>query len=234
MCRVHPLLQDASSRCLAYAFMAYPALWSSFARHSPSIHHIYATLRTAGVRIKALLAMAPDKRPLVPYAGFDERDVKDFNMENMEEFDAEESQLKGPCSMEGAVDSSTAVSIWLLMLYQMFRSPCLIIRDKFLSERQEEGSQYSPHGDDDEGSVDQILQIVTDILLCSNDMKEAAYLQCIKFVAAMNWQVPYRDTSATSDVRVQHVLMAIGVHDGSVCRWPSCALIYSLWRKWPL
>ncbi|CAE7601548.1 unnamed protein product, partial [Symbiodinium microadriaticum] len=85
----------------------------------------------------------------------------------------------------------------------MIRSPSFIIRDKFLGARQHDAAGQKWLGEEDEGgSVDQILQVVTDILLCSNDMKESAYLQCIKFVTAINWQVPSRDSeiNASSEI----------------------------------
>ena len=196
------MLKDGASRCLAYGFMAYPLLWSTYSKLNPSIDHICAVLGSSSVRIKALLAMPPESRPSVPYVGFDERDVEDYNMTNMEEFDDAEV-VKGPYDMEGSVDSSTAVSIWLLVLFQMIRSPSRVIADSFLSRDSDGVDTRDSYGDEmSTASVDDILQAVTDILLASNTMKEDAYLQCVKVVAAINWQVPSKDHMGSSEVGI--------------------------------
>jgi hypothetical protein len=199
-CRVHSILQDGASRCFAYGFMAYPSMWVAYAKLNPTIDHIYSVMNSAVLRIKELLALPPESKPSVPYAGFDARDVKDFNMENMEEFEDEDEdedsrRKKDPCYMTGSVDSSVAVSIWLLVLFQMFRSATTIIGDEFRNKRSDDGD------DVDDQVVDQVLQSLTDLLVATNGMKEDAYLQCIKVVTALNWQVPKKDPmSDTTEV----------------------------------
>jgi len=200
---VHPLLRDGAARCLAYGTMAHPKLWRDYCQLSNSADHMVAVMGSAVGRIKTLVAMPPDARPNVPYAGFDERDIKDFNMEHMEEYDAVENEERGSCYMEGSTDSATTVAIWLLMLFQMFRVPTRLLGDEFRARRaqvQNVDSSGTQPQCTAHPTTDKFLSMLAELLFSSDHMKEDSYLLCIKTVAAVNWHLPAQINAGSTEV----------------------------------
>jgi hypothetical protein len=189
----------------------------------PSPLHLYRVTYIAVERMKVLVEMPPEEKPAVPYAGFDSRDVKDFNMENMEEFDVtngEGAAAKGVYEMIGATDVATTIAVWLLILFEIYRSPSRLIGDDFRRRRiallgmslgvpggaageatgVATGVGLSGEEDQQRCTMENFLEMVTDLLCLSSKFKESSYLLCLKVIAAINWQVPAKDLVGSTEV----------------------------------
>jgi hypothetical protein len=251
----YPVLQDAAARCLAYAHLPYPKIWSDYlhAMLKPSPLHFYRVTYIAVERMKVLVEMPPEEKPAVPYAGFDSRDVKDFNMENMEEFDlsnGEGTAAKGVYEMIGATDVATTIAVWLLLLFEIYRSPSRLIGDDFRRRRiallgmsldtarggavvTTTGEGLSGEEDQQKCSMENFLEMVSDLLCLSSKFKESSYLLCLKVVAAINWQVPAKDLVGSTEVSFPplpfppSVALSTSAHSSSVV----CSLSVSLSRS---
>lgn len=209
----HPVFQDAAARCLAYAHMPYPKIWIDYlhAMDKPSPIHTYRVTFVAVERIKVLVDMPPEEKPLVPYAGFDMRDIKDFNLENLEEYNLSGETQRQQYDMIGATDVATTIAVWLLLLFEIFRAPSRLIGDDFRRRRiallgmssrtSTTASSSSPSEELDKMSTtENFLEMVSDLLSLSDKLKESSYLSCIKVIAAINWQIPSKDLVGSTEV----------------------------------
>jgi hypothetical protein len=189
--------------------MVFPDMWSTYvdgvACTSPLV--FYRVTYIAVERIRALLSLPPQARASVPYAGFDLRDIKDFNLENLEEYDLYGSQEEdGPFYMQGATDSSTAVAVWLLLLSQIFRSNSLLIGTDFRAARLSLSRQLrvtrlgDPSDEEEPNMCENFLGMISDLLKMSAKMKEDSYLLTLKVVAAINWLIPTKDLVGSTEV----------------------------------
>ena len=164
----------------------------------------------------------------VPYAGFDIRDVKDYNMENMEEYNLTSSSVSHSTSltMKGSTDILTTISIWLLLLFEIYRTPSRIIGDDFRNRRisllgmnfglgmnttiagtrnktpLKQDSFNLTEGEDDftTNPIEKFLGMIIELLNLSKKFKEDSYLLGIKVITAINWQVPTKDLVGSTEV----------------------------------
>lgn len=230
------MFQDASARCLAYAYMSYSSIWNDFLKDmvQPSPIYFYRITFIAIERMKNLVDLPPDEIPKVPYVGFDIRDVKDYNMENLEEYNFSQSNHQSTnvndkkFDMQGSTDVSTTIAIWLLLLFEMYRTPSRVIGDDFRNRRisllgmnlglglSSSNSNLSKNsklqlkqqdsftqGDEDglnSNPTEKFLEMVSELLNLSKKFKETSYILCIKVIAAMNWQIPTKDIVGSTEV----------------------------------
>jgi hypothetical protein len=207
--------------------MPYPRIWADYlhAMTTPSPIHFYRVTFIAVERIKALIDMPLEDKPRVPYAGFDLRDIQDYNLENLEDYNLSgQGDGAGVVDMIGATDVSTTISVWLLLLFELFRAPSRLVGDDFRRRRitmlgmrvggvggrplsaaltpvTETGTETGAGtGDEQKTTIENFLEMVAELLRLSHKLKEGSYLLCIKVIAAMNWQVPAKDLVGSTEV----------------------------------
>lgn len=98
--------------------------------------------------------------------------------------------------MRGSVDCATAKSIWLLVIFQLFRSPVLVLNSEFRRWRLKRNSSCAPG----EITTDQFLDKIKDLLYLTCDMGDETFSVCMKALAAINWQIPLRYSLESTEV----------------------------------
>lgn len=118
--------------------------------------------------------------------------------------------------MVGATDVATTIAVWLLLLFEIYRSPSRLIGDDFRRRRiallgmnlgtggagegVATGVVLSGEEDQQTCTMENFLEMVSDLLCLSSKFKESSYLLCLKVIAAINWQVPAKDLVGSTEV----------------------------------
>lgn len=182
-------MQDAASRCLAYGYLACSNIWVYYSHTTSS--HLYAYIITH-VAVNRIRGLAAAPRPSSVNL---EDSFSDLRVSSTESFEPLSSPVKKR-TMRGDVDPDTAMSIWLLVLFQLFRSPILILNKEFRRWRLKRNSSCV----EGEITTDQFLESVTDLLYMTCDMGADAFAECVKALAAINWQIPLRYSLESTEV----------------------------------
>ena len=204
---------DLACECLAFAGNIYPTLWQEFLTTEITTRLVLSVSLKALDRCECLThkskeGMRTARNSIVStqYLGYDSRDKKDFNMEGYDENDK--------CLEEATIaKEATEMTIltWLLLLFQFFCHQINEVNRLVRSERiqsiakvdtSSSSSNSSSKSDSTDDSSDNVTSIycglVERILLLSQSLPEDAFLQVIKIAAAMNFQLPVRqDTNST-------------------------------------
>jgi len=219
----------AASRCLAFSGNVYRRLWVDFVcdeeQHLDLVCKaaVFASQQCIAA-LRETVAWNANKPPeeCTTYLGFDKRDIKDFNLVGYDEDDdssrpnsthTRRSSTHGVVGMEDVDDFEVAVSVWLLLLFQMFceKSSFLsAVLRRYYHHLEAEGSDADdPHraGDDDQDREEDHLDAippsacaartfdafvtVTEALLggCKH-FTAKAYLDAVKALAALNRHCP--------------------------------------------
>ena len=206
---VHPQLQDGAARCFAYAFMVCPTLWTFYGSlmmvsksDKEKSGFVFAIWSAVARRVQFLCNLPAEGPSVGPYLGFDERDIEDFNLYDLDEYGEDaKKKPKNPFEMHGCPDANTMVSIWLLMAFQLCRSNMRQIGDSFRNRRVLKLGLEGEDGEDESlDPTDDLLKKLSELLLCSHKLKEDSYLLLIKVIAAINWQVPEKDLVGSTEI----------------------------------
>ena len=217
---VHPSLQDGASRCLAYGYVACPLMWLHYSQRMTSHQYAYRLMEVAVTRVQALIDVSC-------VSGVD----------IIEDYAAR--PLTG--QMLGEVDPPTAVSIWLLVLFQLFRSPVVILNAEFRRWRLKRNAGVAS----DEITTDRFLQFVRELLVLSSSMTKKSFSVCMKALVAINWQIPLRYSLESTEVRNPWKSWTLCCEDPYIAcfaispslnffflsRYQTCAHDYMSWRK---
>jgi len=226
--RTHPEHCDTASRCLAFAGNIYGNLWADYVVEESQLRLLLTASEVSvskAARLSSVKASGASVADSSPYLGFDERDIKEFNLVGYEgetqQSRNRRSSTHGLVGLEDVDDSHAAILVWLLLITQFFSNeipllPSLVRAQRALAAEQQEPSveeisvfqfdtSLSP-----QDHVPLALQGITRLLVglsdCvlrfSKNFSEDAYLQCIKAVAAINRQMPYDEVGTTENAKV--------------------------------
>jgi hypothetical protein len=90
------------------------------------------------------------------------------------------------------------MSIWLLVIFQLFRSPVLVLNSEFRRWRLKRNSSCAPG----EITTDQFLDKIKDLLYHTCDMGDDTFSVCMKALTAINWQIPLRYSLESTEVAI--------------------------------
>ena len=107
--------------------------------------------------------------------------------------------LQHEMHMLGDVDPSTAVSIWLLVLFQLFRSPVIILNAEIRRWRLKKNAGVAAG----EITTNRFFELVTELLYLTCDMGSDSFAECMKALVAINWQIPLRYSLESTEVGSQ-------------------------------
>lgn len=213
-------LEDAASRCVAFAAGIYSNLWPEFCAAPEKALLALQACKKAGERIGQLVASLPKKgspNEHGGYLGYDERDRLDFDSEGYTEVD--KTHLE-----EEAARIQDTIMVWLLMMYQIFSQPLSQISKKVIACRTRKNNRYSSRrlqqlkrSSNTELIADiyaldlaldnlDMVAFFTDLtavlldLLIRKCLTEDAHCQCIKVVTVMNMQMPRLQQADTNEV----------------------------------
>ncbi len=171
------------------------------------VYRIAVILKLAVERCTALLAIQAGAAALSSsnYHGFDERDIADYNLDKSDYNNDSELETK----KQEANQAFMQCSIWLLLLTQLFGpdydelSICIrSYRVNYLGFH-----NIAVAKDDSTAStvVDDTIKLLAastkSLLLLSSNMKEEAYLLCIKAITYINSHFPSKDLIGSTEVR---------------------------------
>ncbi len=199
---------DNAIRCFAFSFMVYNNLWDAYSQTQDSSATMIRLLSVSSQRIVDLLAKGSSSsvRTGDPYVGYDERDMKDFNVQGRD-------VIEGTGELGSTSDSDIAT--YLLFLFQLFVKPNIELGGLIRSFRVTKSKvQPSVLPDESLGSladilpdivpakhvVDTFLSSVKSLLYSSVTMKEDSYLLFIKAISALNGQIPLRYLIGSTEV----------------------------------
>lgn len=148
---VHPTLKTLASQCLAFAGNIYGTLWVDFASECEvTLSLMLAAAEVAMNSITKLVnhnyddIVSPVPAPSLelPYAGFDERDIKDFSLsDDYKQYVEDQKEalrrrsshgLKG---LENVTDVDAAILVWSLVLFQIFSREIPLLKETISTTR---------------------------------------------------------------------------------------------------
>jgi len=127
---------DTELRCLAYAGVIYNSLWTDFtALNKSNLRKVYQTIDSTLNAVHELLGVYEEMKSKYssnkgPYAGFDERDIKEYNMDGWEEFQGDKytGSAEVQALAEELKDAEHVLMVLLLLLSQIF-GHCASLKD---------------------------------------------------------------------------------------------------------
>lgn len=180
---------EAAARCLAFAGNVYRRVWVDYACDLPQLQRVMDSAQRAVERIRQLLVSAEEasaaSRVCHNYLGFDERDIKAYNLVGYEEQPQGMSKRRsthGIAGLEAVDDTQASILVWLLLLFHFFaeKNPLMTARLRLRSSESED-------------LVEALVAVCQFLLESCAKFTEDSYLSCIKVVAAINRQFPAAD-----------------------------------------
>ena len=174
---------EAAARCLAFAGNVYRRVWVDYASDIPQLERLVLSAELAADKIRQLLFVSAEEasaasRVCTTYLGFDERDIKAYNLVGYEEQQPESSRRRsthGIAGLEAVDDTQASILVWLLLLFHFFAE-----KNPLMSARLRASEDLV-------AALAAICQLLLDSCAkCTED----SYLSCIKVVAAINRQFP--------------------------------------------
>lgn len=183
----------AAARCLAFAGNVYRRLWVDYTADFPELYRIFDVALIVVDKLRQLVVTRGEvsAAPLVcsTYLGFDERDVKEFNLvgyvdESLgHKAGGRRNSTHGIIGMESTDDDNASIMVLLLLLFQFFseRNPLITARLRGTSSSNSTAADHI---------LVKFVEISKFLLLACAEFSEDSYLQCIKVIAAINRQFP--------------------------------------------
>jgi len=206
--RVPPSLSKAAAQCLAVAGTVYQKLWADFICDTDRLHDV---LSMSIFLVKNISALAITKKMVksasVPYIGFDERDVADYNLEGIER--EEES------GAEQDEEVQNSLLVLLMLLTQIYAQDVSVLKASFgTSASSAEGVEAVSRMTSDEilkalaaaQCEEQISTSRTMKLTCASllllmpSFSEDAYLLALKTISGLNRQSPKLDYLNSTEI----------------------------------
>ena len=113
-------VRDACIRCIAYAGNIHKRLWSEYiAKYGHQSLFEFTSVVAKVVEAAAITAknILPRALPAIPYHGFDERDIKEYNLQGYEQ---KQEQILEPLSSMNLESIDSTLQYWLLAAYQAY------------------------------------------------------------------------------------------------------------------
>jgi hypothetical protein len=222
-------LANSSSQVLAYGGNICPNLWKEYINDwDVNLLKITNIAKVCIYNMNKLINVIDEDRRCStintiqqPYAGFDERDIKEFNLNTEDYADYIENKKEnervtshGIKGLEEVSDLQATLMVWSLLLTQLFNKEIFILKDFIKDER----FLLDNGGDGGEGTqnttyITELVTIVSTLLSHATNVDENIYEQFIKAIAAVNIQFAPRNNNenVTTEVAELCVQMQFNV-----------------------
>ena len=205
-----------SAKCLAYSCNIQPNLWndSITAFGDNTISLLYSVTSGSILGLNEMILEMNELRKNneianrnVPYAGFDERDIKEYDMRGYEEYENKnkKNDNNGDSDYNHEKDEEDLdeekVMIWILVIIQIFTGKCDVIRSNLLSNRKLSDGYFpliSTHIEDEtlentgscldgtRGDIPVPLQSIELLLRLTSELQDNAFALALQAAALMN------------------------------------------------
>jgi len=217
-------LANSSSQVLAYGVNIYPNLWKEYINDwDVNLLKVLNIAKSCLYNIDKLIYVIDEDRRCSthntvqqPYAGFDERDIKEFNLnteyyadyiENKKENERVTSHgIKG---LEEVSDIQATLMVWSLLFTQLFNKDIFLLKDLIKDERSildDENNEDNVDTNEDtskESKMNDLIAMVNTLIGYAKNVDENVYEQFIKAIAAINVQFVSRsnkENNVTTEV----------------------------------
>lgn len=201
-------LATSSSQVLAFGGNICPNLWKEYINDwDVNLIKILNVAKSCLYNIDKLINVIDEDRRCSayntiqqPYAGFDERDIKEFNLNTEDYADYIENKKEnervsshGIKGLEEVSDLQATLMVWSLLLTQLFNKEIFILKDSIKDERclLLDGE----NNDSNTNKVGDLITMVKTLLSYATNVDENIYEQFIKAIAAVNVQFASRSNS---------------------------------------
>jgi len=201
-------LSKAAAQCLAIAGTVYPKLWADFTCDAERLRDLLRKSIFLAINVCALATTKKMvKSASVPYIGFDERDVADYNLEGIER-DAETGG-------EQDEEVQTSLLVLLLLLTQIYAQDISAFKSSFDTSvasaedvealcrmsREEIQQALASAQDDEHISTSRTVKLTCVALLSLvPSFSEDTYLLALKCISGLNRQSPKLDYLNSTEV----------------------------------
>ncbi len=206
-------LANSSSQVLAYGGNICPNLWKEYINDwDVNLTKILNIAKSCLYNIDKLINVIDEDRRCStyntiqqPYAGFDERDIKEFNLNTEDYADYIENKKEnervtshGIKGLEEVSDLQATLMVWSLLLTQLFNKEIFILKDLIKDERLlllENENDEAHDNNNNTNNISDLMSIVKTLLNYATNVDENIYEQFIKAIAAINVQFASRSNN---------------------------------------
>lgn len=208
-----------ASVCLALTGTVVPQLWSQFVCTDKKLelllHSAVSCVNNVHLLVDQLQQLrSRDSCSGLPYAGFDQRDIKEFNL--AEDYNQPDRDSYGNMLDIDLLQDS--IQVWLLLLFQWFSSPLSVLSHSLKNDRAKVLG-LKPTGSSSSAAEPISTRIcstlVEPLLVLSYYLPDNAFVEFIKALAAINSQFPSIDIIGSSEVAIK--VMSLLTDETSSC-----------------